>query len=361
MQENKPCIKWINLARCIAISMVVLCHVTESIYSPLSEKTMTLETVTALSTQSKVACFVFFSFGRLGVPLFLMITGSLILPRDFNDDKVLRFWKSNLRHLLICTLVWFAIYDVYTAIFKIDSISLGQFIADLFFIHRIDISHAWYMPMILGFYILLPFVSTVLKNHHSKVLMFPLIVYSFYSFAFPILNVIVHCIYPDFALDNTFSSGFSGGAYGLYIIYGYLIGKGYLQKIKTIPLVCATIVAFALVVCFQLWSYDKGNAYNVWYDNLLLLITSIGIFELCSRIKQIKGYIIASRISYYSFAIYLIHNIVLLSFEELVKSIALPRSILVILFMMLCLTISCFLAFIISKIPKIGKYILYLK
>ena len=80
-------IKWIDLLRALAILMVILCHATEGIY-PLS-----ISGMDDLSVQSKAAAFTSFTFGRLGVPIFLMISGYLLLDKDYDPEKTVKFWK----------------------------------------------------------------------------------------------------------------------------------------------------------------------------------------------------------------------------------------------------------------------------
>jgi len=82
MNNVEKRIKWIDLVRAIAILLVILCHTTENIYE------MKLESMTSLSLQSRIFCFASFTAGRLGVPLFLMITGSLLLPREYDNDSI---------------------------------------------------------------------------------------------------------------------------------------------------------------------------------------------------------------------------------------------------------------------------------
>ena len=116
--EQLDRIKSIDLLRTIAILCVVLCHATESIYQ------LNAEYFSSLSFKS--SCFSFFAFtiGRLGVPFFLMITGYLLLDRNYDTKKTLHFWKNNWLHLLFCTWIWFLLYDVFLLVFFEKTISL---------------------------------------------------------------------------------------------------------------------------------------------------------------------------------------------------------------------------------------------
>ncbi len=192
--------------------------------------------MTSLSLLSRIFGFTCFSAGRLGVPLFLMITGSLLLPRDYDNDSIKYFWKNKYCHLLICTLIWFAIYDAFLVLNNHASIIFLLFVEEMLFLRRVNMSHVWYLPTILGLYILLPFVSLILKKYDNKLFLFPLFIYTFYSLGVNTLNTFYRVYHPELPISNQFSLGFSGAYYGLYVLYGYFINKGVFKKIHTLSI-----------------------------------------------------------------------------------------------------------------------------
>ena len=70
----------LDIARTIAIICVVLCHASEAIYKPNSNMWGTL------SDQSKLFFIIVFTIGRIGVPIFIFLTGTLILNKKFQKD-----------------------------------------------------------------------------------------------------------------------------------------------------------------------------------------------------------------------------------------------------------------------------------
>lgn len=71
----------LDITRTIAILCVVFCHSVESIYK------FNLSFARGLSTISKSFMFISFTMGRLGVPLFLFLSGFLLLQKQINDEK----------------------------------------------------------------------------------------------------------------------------------------------------------------------------------------------------------------------------------------------------------------------------------
>lgn len=346
-------IKWIDLLRALAILMVILCHATEGIY-PLS-----ISGMDNLSMQSKAAAFTSFTFGRLGVPIFLMISGYLLLDKDYDPEQTVKFWKYNWFQLLICTEIWFLIYEVFL---KISGYEIGilQVVADLLFVHKVNMSHVWYMPMILGMYLLIPFLANSLKRFEAKLLCFPILFFSIFSFFVPTGKVILNALGLD-ALSVQMSSGFSGGVYGIYIVLGYMIKKGMLKSLKNGWLTIAAMLSIVLGVMLQLWSYKCGVQYNIWYDCVFLLVASVAVFELFSRITAVPAYSVVKWLSHYSFAVYLIHNMFRISLKKYFTALNCPQMMKVFLLWGTVCILSCLTAKLISSIPKIGKPLLHIK
>ena len=75
----------LDLARSFAICSIVLCHCTEFTYQ------LTQESWSTSSTLSQYVRTILFTLGRLGVPIFLMLSGFLLLQRhkmnNFDDYK----------------------------------------------------------------------------------------------------------------------------------------------------------------------------------------------------------------------------------------------------------------------------------
>ena len=348
-------IKWIDVCRALAILLVVLCHATENVYS------LSLDGMAGVSFPSALFAFTAFAFGRLGVPLFLMITGYLLLDRDYDSAKILKFWKTRWLNLLICTLVWFVIYDIFLTFYLYQPVSITDFIGNMLFLKSVEMSHVWFMAMILGMYILIPLVSIGLKKVSTKVLMFPVIIFTTYCFLVPTVLSVFKILHVDPGYSVNFSTGFSGGTYGLFIIYGYMLKKGLLKKVKTWALAIVFVVSFVLGDAFQLWSYSQGVEYNMWYTNVLLLVAALALFEMMSRMNIKKESAVITFVSKFSFPIYLIHNIfvyMMLPFV-FVMGFAAPAQVAVLY--LICIFLALALAWVISLIPKVGKYILYLK
>lgn len=343
----------IDLLRTFAIFCVVLNHCTEKIY------TMDLEGVSSLSQFSQVFAFLGFTLGRVGVPCFLVISGYLLMDRTYTPEQCKKFWKDSWFHLLVCTWIWFSIYDVILAL-QGQKITLDQYLYHLLFLEKVNFSHVWYMPAIIGIYLLIPVMSNGLRQIGHKQMMFVLVIYFGYSFVVPLLET-VSAVTDGAELNPQFSTGFSGGAYGLYLLMGAMVKKGAFKRVGGPILALAVLVSYCATVWFQLWSYQNNHAYKVWYDFPLLLVMGVCLLELTSRIQTIPGKRLFAVLAKYSFAVYLIHNIILEQLKPWVVQQEWAMSLKVLLMFCVVSVFSYVVSFLVGGIPKVGAYALYLK
>lgn len=355
MSEKRAHLPWIDLLRVIAIIGVVLCHCTENIYR------FKMDDIVQLSSKSRAFFFTSFCLGRLSVPLFLLISGMLLLAKQFDKEGIKRFYKHNWLHLAICSIIWFTIYELNEIYFFNVSMTPLQFIEGMVFIREIRMPQGWYMPMLLGAYLFVPFIACSFEKYDNKVFIGPLLVLSIYAFCYTPFSITQRVYDPKTNLKLMFTMGSSAIGYVLYMIYGQLLRKGLLKKIRTHFIVIISMFSFIFLVLFQEWAYQNNYVYNVWYDNFLVLITAIFIFEAFSRIQKIPLYRFVKLLSKYSFSIYLIHYLVLWRIIKVIVSLSLSKPLTVMILTASTFIISFITCCIISKIPKVGYYILYIR
>lgn len=350
MNEKKHMV-CIDVLRSIAIICVVLCHATESVYQ------LNPNYMADINVSSKLFAFITFIIGRLGVPFFLFITGYLLLDKCYDYARCLNFWKTKWFSLLVTVEIWIIIYHVFLTFYHQQTFYFTSLIKEMLFLKQVNMSHMWYMPMLLGMYLFIPIAANALQTIHKKMLIFPLSIISIYVFLIPIINIVLLSINKN-GVSSLLSSGFSGGVYGIYLILGYFLKHECLQKIKSTYLIICTLVSFALTLYLQLFAYSHSYPYNIWYNCGFLMVCALCIFELFKRIRNFHFKKLFYTISKYSFGIYLIHNIIQLLMISYIRTINyLPLQ--VIILWILSLAVSYFLSLCIRKIPRLGKWLLY--
>lgn len=353
-KTDRKYVEWIELARAFAVLCIVLCYSVEYVYH------LNIDYVTSISRQSRIFCFLCFTLGRCGVPVFLMISGYLLLGHTYDEAQSRKFWINNWLRLLICYEIWNVIYNVYLWIVNQKKFSVSSLLQEELFLSQVDMSHLWYMPMIIGMYLLIPFVANGLNSIYYKLLCLPIGIFFLTAMVYPVADIIMRTMQVE-SFSMVLSDGFSGGINGLYLIFGFLIKKGMFKKCKGYWLCMTGGITFLLTIGLQLWAYQHNCAYNVWYNCGLLAVSTVCLFELFSRVRTVRCYGWIRRISYYSFAIYLIHNMLKGVLGPLIDQMDLLQPLKVIFLWTSSFILSFLCAVSINKVPGIGRRLLYTK
>lgn len=347
MGENR--VEWIDLVRAIAILTVLYIHATDGIYIISSDAILNY------TIYSRIFNFASLFVGRIGVPFFLMITGYLLLDRSYDDKRIHKFWSKNCKGLIIVTVIWTMIYAISLELVTVKSgqINLGE-AGNLFF------SHMWYMPMIIGMYLSMPFVSSAVEKFDPQTIMQATTAFTFLAFLLPFVTLVLN-MHGIQNINIQYCLGFSGGIYGIYIILGYLVKKGLFKKYASGKLGLLAFVSFLICVLFQYYAFIKGYDFFLWYEFPFILTGSFALFELCSRMGKVKAYPLVTFLSKYSFAVFLVHNLFRLPLLPVVVDLPYSEPVKAIILWILLIIFSYLATVIIYRIPRFGKYILYMR
>ena len=143
------------------------------------------------------------------------------------------FYKNNLLSLIVTTEVWILIYNIFLSLYNNKPFDTYSLIKEMLFLQKVPLMNMWYMPIIIGIYIAIPYVSKVVHTFSIKTLKIPIILVFVCIFIMPTLNLILK----TFKLDQyncILDISFLGGGYGLYIVGGYLIREKIIKKINII-------------------------------------------------------------------------------------------------------------------------------
>ncbi|MBE6500574.1 MAG: acyltransferase [Methanobrevibacter thaueri] len=346
---GKTRVEWIDFIRAIAILTVLYIHATDGIYIISSDSIMNY------TIYSRIFEFASLFIGRIGVPFFLMITGYLLLDRTYDDERVRNFWEKNCKGLIIVTIIWAVIYAISLQFITVNSGHVNFAEAGTLFF-----SHMWYMPMIIGMYLSMPFVSNALKHFDSNTIWNATIIFSLLAFLLPFITLVLD-INGIKNVTVQYCLGFSGGVYGIYIILGYLVKKGQFKQFPSIKLGLISIISFTICLFFQYYAFTKGYDFSLWYEFPFILTGSFALFELCSRVKKVKAYPFVIFLSKYSFAVFLVHNLFRLPLLPIIVQLPYSEPVKAIILWILLIILSYIAVVIIYRIPKFGKYILYMR
>ena len=224
----------------------------------------------------------------------------------------------------------------------------------MLFIEPVYVLTTWYMPVILGIYIFIPYISRALKSmDHLELLPLLLVTYVYFF----IVPTIYHLKADQAQIPTVLDLNFSGGLYGFYVVLGYLIRvySQYLSKLSVRTSVMIILIGIALITQVQIWVTDK-ILYCVWYDFFLQPIVTVLIFHCLQYIKFNRFSELILKISNCSFGMYLFHIIVIFALfkYDLLNFIAIEEIRITIAFI-LTFILSFSSIMLIRRLPYLGK------
>jgi len=363
VNKNKSRIIKYDVIRVFAVLCVVLCHATEVVYT-FRFRNVPQE----LGDLGAIFSIALHTIGALGIPLFFMLTGALVLKKNFEkNEDVLSFYKRNFLILFIVYVIWIIIYDIFLYYFESPfGITIEAMVLDFLVLELKVFRVMWFFPVILVAYIALPFFSKIVKTYSLKTLSLFILVLFIYSSIIPFINQCFNIFGINEQLNFNTSYYFIGGVYLIYLFFGYYITtQNY--KINKILLLVISLISFGMLVFIQFLSYSNisKEIYVWWYDSPLLVICVISLFLLINQFefsnlsKTSKS--ILTFVSKISLGIVFSHIIVqsLLKPYILDIEIAMPLKVMIIFILniLICLLIN----FVLSKNKITAKYLLAIK
>lgn len=277
--------------RVFAILCVILTHATESTY------TLNAQFLCNAERHVRWSGLALFTAGRLGVPLFFFLTGYLMLDRTYDAKQTLDLWKKKVLGLWTATEIWMVVYYFFTvSFFKVD-FSVINLIRQVLFLNNSYGPHLWYMPVILGLYIFIPFVANGINRYDKRVFAFPVTLAVLYLLGVPTVNTLSRILFGRDLFYRTLDLSFAGGNYGILLILGWMVKKGTFRCVKNVWWLFLAIAGYVSTLALELYAYVRGVEYNVWYDCITLLIAGFAIFNLFLNIREIPCSKLVSKFS----------------------------------------------------------------
>jgi len=292
----------IEFIRIIAIIMVIVIHVS-NIYFYSFDK---------ISNTEFLISVIYNSFSRVCVPLFFMISGIFLINSEYDFKK---YFKRILKYILLL-IIWSFIYYLINNNFHFNN--FGVVLINSLFNADMTSRHLWFLYVIIGIYISLPFIQNMCKNlsrEHENLFLILWITFSglivvIVPISRFITNSNIDISYPIPIINATYYLG--------YFISGHILYKRFndIKPTRKNNLVLImTFLISSLVTIFT--TYYTSVVSNIifdsmtWYRSIFVIMASFAVFGIVIINKdKIKSECIL-KLSKYSFGIYLIHMIFL--------------------------------------------------
>ena len=326
------------------------------------------------------------SLMRPSVPLFAMMTGLLLLPIG---ESASSFYRRRIPRVLIPMLFWSVIYYLipwFTGVIGLDksvisvlfpfefapSQEWGDAVSNIAMIPLTFngyTTHMWYLYMLIGLYLFMPFFSAwVEKNDHTLIRTY--IILWGCSLMLPYLaqllspNLFGVCAWNQFGTFHYFA-GFTG-----YLLLGHLLGKGNPLPSRKIVAVGVMLYFAGYVVTYTgfttimaQYSYEQApDLIEMFWQfcspNVVLM--AIGLFLIAQRVKirSERWQRVLQSTTRCSFGAYMMHYIFIGPVIILLSPLGLPTPVCVIVTVAIVFAVCWACTWAIYRfMPRIAKYI----
>ncbi|MCC6280725.1 MAG: acyltransferase family protein [Saprospiraceae bacterium] len=305
VQQNKEVFFWADRLRNIATVLVIAIHVSSPIAHGYQD----------LNTWWWWAGNWWNSLGRPSVPLFVMLSGYLLLSKDYELGP---FLKKRFSRIVIPALFWMSIYMLYSYIAKGDPATWWEAIKRL--INGPVHYHLWFIYLILGLYLVYPILRPWIKSASERDLLYFLTLCAVATWGYKLMSEFAHVsigIYFELASNN------AG-----YFVLGYYLGtksaaddeKQYMpwrfsrQQLSRIALALIILGTVSTAMLTYWFSSAKGHNFTLFYDYLTpnVSISAIGWFMFVKTSFNKRPLLdIEKEFAAASFGVYFIHVLVM--------------------------------------------------
>ena len=302
-----------------------------------------------------------------GVPVFVMINGFLLFPKNFDMNKHIR----KIKKIMILLVVWAVIMTLAKTYILGRPISLDWIMKNLI---TTSISNRytgvlWFLQSLLALYFVYPFLKYIYDNDKNKYFEYLFLLVSFFTVGLNLFKMVIDWFLINKSLSflkeilpffNRFNP-IANGSFLLFFMLGGLIKKNlaFIDKHRN---------AFLLIGLFgQFIPFYYGYSMSIKLNNLWggshiyssifmpLFITSLFCLALYYDVKQYCISIIRL-ISENTFGIYFLHTIIIV-FIRAVYPFKAKYFINRLVFTFIVFMLSLLISICIQHIPKLKKLI----
>ena len=353
---------YFDVIRIVALLSIVMTHISAYFVIGFPDPTKTEFLVANL----------FNGLSRAGVPLFVMLSGALLLKED-KPFSVRRFYRRSLLWMALLLAGWLALYGVFYAVL-LPGLTGGQpslqaFLDYILTFKGTDYPHLWYMFMIVGAYLFLPILRLFVKRENRRYIFWMLVGSAVIQFAAKTADVLLR----DTAVISV--TGFLGkfhlealtGYLGYFLLGWYLseyeIKKPYRSILYAVSAAAIACSIFAVQHWIAVIPTIRGNLYHELTLPPFLFGTAVFVLikTLCKGQNTRSNLIIG--LSAKAFGVYILHVLYLELFTRVwfpYDGAALGVTAYILLSYFSVLALSFATVWGIGRIPQLKK-IFYLK
>jgi surface polysaccharide O-acyltransferase-like enzyme len=337
-----------DLIRTTAIFLIILVHVSQFPYN--------LREFTPLAAFNWYTIDVYAAVANMGVPLFVMLTGVLLLDPIKAEEPLGVFFKKRLSRITIPWIFWTIAYFIWDYYVHSTQLSMDNFLRDLLSGYY----HLWFLYLLLGLYLATPVLRILIKHIDHQRFKYFIILWVIGSFTTPFIHRFIGINY------NPLMFVFIDWI-GYYLLGVYLLNSNISKRLMYTGLIGGLVAATVFDTVIP--TIAGANTLGFFHEYVIFTIiaASSGLFLILTSIpkKRFESPILANRCLHWigqnTLPIYLIHVMILETVISalgfLLNNTTLMPIIESPLITLITLSCSAAIVYALKKIPQVGKII----
>jgi surface polysaccharide O-acyltransferase-like enzyme len=295
----------VDLIRVVAIVGVILLHASND---------LTIQQMNTLEIFRWTTVDVYQSIGRLGVPLFVMLTGALLLQPSKNES-LSAFFKKRWARIGLPWIFWGAAYFAWDFLVDHQAFTSRAIIEGI--LHG-PYYQFWYLYMLVGLYLLTPIVRIFIAHSDRTMIKYFMVLWFLGASIIPVIDTLTtyHVSKDVFALT---------GYVGYFVLGTYLLTVKIRRSTLTIFMILG--IALTAIGTYALASTVGGGEQYFFQEYLspTLILASVMVFLLTLTVqapsvqkvtRPSAGNKLVRVISENSLALFLFHVMILESLQR---------------------------------------------
>ncbi len=304
---------------------------------------------------------------RWGVPVFVMMSGALFLPREIPTKTL---YTKYISRMAIAYVVWSAFYAIVEPVIQLTFKQeyrttfvefIGSFISGAV--------HLWFLPMIIGLYICIPLIKQLTQNDKLiKYFLLLSLIFCFIKTQFELVtnNLLTANTQIIFENVNTLFKNFNVNlvfGFVAYFILGFYLNKTEISKKHRTIIYVFGIVGLALTILLNLLASKNADEslqvfYSAYSVNVLLMSVAIFVWFKYNAKGTEKLNKLIIHLSKYSFGAFLVHIFIIKVLTAVgIQSTTFHPVLSVPTITIFTTIVSYLISMVLNKIPIIKKYI----
>lgn len=305
------------------------------------------------------------SWIRWAVPVFVMVSGMFFLDPQ-KEITLSKLYRKNILRLVVAVLFWGFLYQVANVAKRIALENANPNVAVVDAVKEFVLGptwyHLWFLYMIIGLYMLTPFIRIFTKNAEVKHYRYLFVLFITFGSVLPLIQDLL--LFADKSLKFYFSLKALLG-YSCYFILGYFFSKYETSKRqRNIVYVTALASVFFQFIGTTFISCKYGQGNTIFYENFSpnIVVQTVAVFlfvkRTCTKIVfSNRSTRLIGLLGKYSFGMYLVHDFFNGIFYRIgFSTMEIPTILSIPLRTVLTFILSFFVVCVLARIPVIKKY-----